>query len=156
MKFIPFQAADQKDVSVFLRSIFKEMEWKELETDGIDDAIGFFHLPHKGTLILARDKNDLVATAGIVQLKKQRGLIKRFYVSANYRGTGMAQKLLQALYEQAMKMNISRLVLDVSKTNHRAIRFYEKHGFIQYTQEPISGWTESQSPDYFRYYYREL
>ncbi len=156
MKFVSFQTSDKKDVAEFFKSIFKEMGWNVLYTDKLNDSVNCFHLPDNGALLLVKDKSNLVATAGIVKLNNKEGLIKRFYLVKDYRGTGTAQKLLQALYKQAKKMNLSRLVLDVSNTNHRAIHFYEKSGFTKYIPEPILQWSESQSPDHFRYYYREI
>lgn len=46
------------------------------------------------------------------------------------RGTGIGTRLLTALVEWAYLNRISRLELEVFSNNVRAVRFYEKAGFV--------------------------
>lgn len=55
--------------------------------------------------------------------------INTFWVSAKYRGEGLADVLMDVAAEWAAKEGLVRLSLHVWEGNERAVRFYEKHGF---------------------------
>jgi ribosomal protein S18 acetylase RimI-like enzyme len=44
-------------------------------------------------------------------------------------GTGVAQRLMEWLLEEATRRGAQELVLSVYVDNHRARRFYERYGF---------------------------
>ncbi len=53
--------------------------------------------------------------------------LKRIYVLSRFHGTGISAALLDAVVFGAQGR--SRLLLGVKNDNHRALRFYRKHGF---------------------------
>lgn len=53
----------------------------------------------------------------------------RFYVDAAWRGTGLAQDLMQAVFENSRNLGGRSLWLSVWEHNPRAIAFYRKSGF---------------------------
>jgi diamine N-acetyltransferase len=56
-------------------------------------------------------------------------LLNRFYFSKEAQGTGAAQTLLQVCIQAVQEAGATSLWLGVWKQNHKAIRFYQKHGF---------------------------
>lgn len=56
--------------------------------------------------------------------------ITRFYVLPEMIGTHVAKALMEGIFDNAATMQITSLWLHVYKKNHRAIRFYEKAGFV--------------------------
>jgi ribosomal protein S18 acetylase RimI-like enzyme len=58
-------------------------------------------------------------------------VLNEIYVTANRRGTGVADALLDAVVAQARDQDLplDRMVLDVDETNDRARAFYRRHGF---------------------------
>lgn len=57
------------------------------------------------------------------------GHLSKLYILAAERGGGASLHALNALCDDARARGATRLSLTVNKTNARAIRFYEKHGF---------------------------
>ena len=57
------------------------------------------------------------------------GEIKRMWVTADARGTGVATTLLATVEERAREMNLRQLVLDTNGDLLAARRFYEKTGY---------------------------
>jgi ribosomal protein S18 acetylase RimI-like enzyme len=55
--------------------------------------------------------------------------LKRIYVLSRFHGTGISAALLNAVVTVAA--DHERLLLGVKNDNHRALRFYRKHGFTQ-------------------------
>ena len=56
--------------------------------------------------------------------------LHRFYVDTPAHGTGVAQRLMAAVYEAAWTKGAGHLWLGVWERNMRAIRFYTKSGFV--------------------------
>jgi ribosomal protein S18 acetylase RimI-like enzyme len=55
--------------------------------------------------------------------------LKRIYVLSRFHGTGLSAALLDAVIAAAVGQE--RLLLGVKNDNHRALRFYRKHGFTE-------------------------
>ena len=69
-----------------------------------------------------------------------RGEIVALYILPAYYGTGLGQALLDAACERLT--GYGRIRLDVLEKNARAIRFYEKNGFVpdgRRTESPSLG-----------------
>lgn len=58
-------------------------------------------------------------------------VLNELYVREEYRGTGVADELMDSAVELAREQDLplDRLVLDVDRSNERAKAFYERHGF---------------------------
>ena len=58
-------------------------------------------------------------------------VLNEVYVAPERRGTGVADKLLEAVLAvaEAQALPLDRLVLDVAPANERARAFYRRHGF---------------------------
>jgi diamine N-acetyltransferase len=63
--------------------------------------------------------------------------ICRFYLDARWHGTGAALELMQAIHALALAEGHDRLWLAVWEHNARAIRFYQKHGFVRVGEQPF-------------------
>jgi len=55
--------------------------------------------------------------------------LKRIYVLSRFHGSGTGEALLAAALEDARQRGAPRLLLGTYQDNHRAVAFYEKHGF---------------------------
>lgn len=91
---------------------------------------------------LAEDRDGLVGycAVGPVTLPIEPGPpaieLHQLYLAERGKGSGAAQALMTWALETARAQDFARIVLSVFVDNHRAKRFYERHGFIdrgQYT-----------------------
>ncbi len=57
-------------------------------------------------------------------------------VDAQYRGSGMAQELIDQYQQVLLEQGRTMCLLSVSVRNPRGIRFYERNGFIQIREVP--------------------
>ena len=86
----------------------------------------------------AAERGDETALAGYVFVLPERlsmiwdaAVLNEIYVREAHRGTGVADRLMDAAVELAGEQDLplDRLVLDVDRENERAQAFYERHGF---------------------------
>lgn len=91
--------------------------------------------PNALTLLVESD-GELVAFA---QLRLGEGELEiaRFYVDGAHHGRGLAQQLMEAVKEIARERGAARVWLGVWERNFRAIRFYEKCGFVDIGSQPF-------------------
>ena len=97
--------------------------------------------------------DDTPAGCGGVQLfGTDYGEIKRMYVAPQYRGLGLARRLLDRLEEYARRHGVFTLRLETGIHQHDAIRLYEGMGFRRvppfgdYREDPLSRFYEKQIP----------
>jgi ribosomal protein S18 acetylase RimI-like enzyme len=77
---------------------------------------------------------------GFIRLRKYtKGILEldKFYVSSDYHGQGVAKKLFEAGLEWARTQGFHTMRLVVWKENSRAVRFYQKNGFVVCGQQDV-------------------
>lgn len=92
-----------------------------------------------GNLLVAKDHERVVGFVGFGDRGEEApetGEIFALYVLAEYYGKGVAQQLMEAGLKQLEAY--PQICLWVLKENQRAIRFYEKCGFIPDGEETVS------------------
>lgn len=68
-------------------------------------------------------------------IKDQHALeIERIYVSGNMQGLRIGQALYSIAVEKAQNMNAQYIWLGVWEHNHKAIGFYKKNGFVEFSK----------------------
>ena len=103
------------------------------------EALPGVYAPPGGALLIARDKDAAAgwnkdAAAGCValrQLDAGTGEMKRMYVRAAYRGSGLGRRLALAVIEEARKRKYARVMLDTLPKLAPAIALYRDLGFRQ-------------------------
>ncbi|GAA4451654.1 GNAT family N-acetyltransferase [Rurimicrobium arvi] len=63
--------------------------------------------------------------------------IERIYVLRAFYGKQMGQALLEQAFQTARESNASFIWLGVWEHNYRALRFYEKNGFVAFDRHPF-------------------
>jgi ribosomal protein S18 acetylase RimI-like enzyme len=76
--------------------------------------------------------------------------LERIYLLAAYQGKGAGGILLQKAVDCAVAAGKAYLWLGVWDENHRAMNFYEKHGFYRFGQHAFTLGTEIQTDFFFR------
>lgn len=82
-----------------------------------------------GIVSFARDGHDR-------EKLRHKGLLFRMYVSADFRGQGIAKRLIEELLERVKKIHdIEQINLTVIANNARAKALYENFGFVTFGSE---------------------
>jgi putative acetyltransferase len=93
---------------------------------------------------VARDASLRAAGCGAIVLGPEYGEIKRMYVHPDYRGQGLARRVLDLLEGQAKAMGCTMLTLETGPRQPEALAFYERRGFSRtgpfgsYWDDPLS------------------
>jgi diamine N-acetyltransferase len=116
----------EEDMQDFLQKYFNEQ--KLLADINMPGSIFYFAeiegIP-AGYLQFMEDYNSFPL------MKKWKALeLKRIYVLSEYKGKGIAQKLMDLILSYAVENKYEVVWLGVWEHNDRAQRFYEKYGFV--------------------------
>lgn len=128
----PFQSHHQADIDNLMTTLAEEF------TDNIFS-------PQSKTItevsLLSTDKywvaytNDIVVgTIGFSELKDNNIVLKRMFLSKEFRGQGVAKMLLDKLINFAIDNNVSNIYLGTMTQFKAAQKFYEKNNFTKIPQ----------------------
>lgn len=82
-----------------------------------------------GIVSFSRDGNDR-------EKLRHKGILYRMYVSNNFRGKGIAKKLIEEVINRVKKIkDIEQINLTVISNNEKAKKLYEKFGFETFGSE---------------------
>lgn len=91
---------------------------------------GMAHYMESGSTIFvcAKHEDKLVGYGAVLRVLDEADLVS-LVVDEPYRNMGIAAEILDILYDLARKKGVSKLHLEVRKSNESAIWLYEKEGF---------------------------
>jgi GNAT superfamily N-acetyltransferase len=98
--------------------------------------------PPRGEIILAFEREEVVACGALRELEPKVGEIKRVFVRADHRGPGFGPRLTRALLDRARELGYERVRVDTLPSMAAAIQFYQQMGFIPipaYWPHPVPG-----------------
>lgn len=90
-----------------------------------------------GMFWLAVEGTELVGTLGLAKKNATVGVLKKFFIRKDKRGTGLSRELYDRLIAFAKAEGITKIILDTPSILTRAHRFYERAGFRRITREEL-------------------
>jgi ribosomal protein S18 acetylase RimI-like enzyme len=79
--------------------------------------------------VAVSDHDEIVGTVGYRLDGKEEGHLRGMAVRPDQQGSGVAQRLLDAVEEDLRRLGCARITLDTTAPLHRAVSFYERNGF---------------------------
>ena len=111
--------------------LVEKLDAELAERDGTDHS--FYHqfnsidtIKH---VVVAYDDNLAVSCGAIKYFDTDSMEVKRMYTLPEFRGKGIAAKVLEELEKWAGELGHMKCILETGKRNPEAIRLYEKNGY---------------------------
>jgi N-acetylglutamate synthase-like GNAT family acetyltransferase len=84
-------------------------------------------------LVAEASAGAIVGTIGLMRLRDDLGVMKKFFVAADYRGRdrGVARALYERFVESAKGKGVTQVILDTPSAAVRSHAFYRSVGFVQ-------------------------
>lgn len=135
-----FAAVNTKEnMKTYLAKAFAN---EKLKTELTDVNSEFYFVEHEGQTI-----GYLKINFGSAQtdLQNENALeIERIYVLKAYHGKKVGQLLFEKAIDVAIRKKVDYMWLGVWEENPRAIRFYQKNGFVEFDKHPFVLGSEEQ------------
>ena len=100
------------------------------------------YAPPAGRLLLALSGDHAAGCVGLRRLDASTAEIKRLYLRAAYRGTGLGRRLAEAVIDAARATGYTRVMLDTLPKMQEALALYRSIGFVEtapYLADPTPG-----------------
>lgn len=114
--------------------------------DALDEDVPAYAASAGGGFLLARSDAIVLGCGGFVRVDPRTAEIKRMWVHPEWRGGGVAWRLLARIEETARSTGYRRVILDTNPTLVEAIAMYERAGYRpipRYNDNPYAGcWFE--------------
>lgn len=122
----------EKDVLIFLQKVDKDFPTSLSKKQ--DLSIYANKLYMKATIMIKKDGDQIVSlVAGYINnVENQLGYISVVATLPNYRGQGIAAKLIRRFLEEAKSKGLDGVHLYTDKTNTKALNMYRTLGFVSY------------------------
>jgi N-acetylglutamate synthase-like GNAT family acetyltransferase len=131
----PFAAADAEGVVTLVLSIQQQEFGLSITVDEQPDLlhVSAYYQRAQGNFWVASDNGQIVGTIGLLDVGDNHGVIRKMFVAARHRGTGVAAELLQTCLTWARMARLTEVMLGTTERMKAAHRFYEKWGFVEVT-----------------------
>jgi GNAT superfamily N-acetyltransferase len=145
-RIVPFDPASpgQQDGVIGLISGIQRGEFQlpitPADQPDLMDIPGFYvngaHGP--GCFLVAVDgAGVVVGSIALLNIGNGQGALRKMFVRADARGSGLAAQLLTALEAWCGQHGVTRLILGTTDRFLAAHRFYEKHGFTRVKKDSL-------------------
>jgi ribosomal protein S18 acetylase RimI-like enzyme len=136
--------SDIESVRVLFRE-YADSLGVDLEYQGFDEELRDLpgeYTPPAGTLLLAKNDDEVIGCVGVRALDPATAEMKRLYVRPAGRGTGLGRTLAEAAIRFATVSGYERMRLDTLPQMDRAQQLYRELGFVPidaYRFSPVPG-----------------
>jgi N-acetylglutamate synthase-like GNAT family acetyltransferase len=90
-----------------------------------------------GEFWIAVDNEEVIGTIAFMNYGNGNGVLKKFFVRADWRGRKLGLALYQTLMKCVKKSGYRQLLLDTPSVAKASHRFYEKAGFLQISKNEL-------------------
>ena len=100
------------------------------------------YAPPRGRLLIARDGAEAVGCVALRPLGENDCEMKRMYVRASHRGTGLGRALAERIVAEARAIGYACMKLDTLPRLTSALALYRSMGFVEtarYNDNPVDG-----------------
>ena len=125
----PEQNRDARDLVL---RILNDEYWLQLTLEELPDLIDIhrtYRQTGTGNFWVACRDAEIVGCIGALRLAADHYELRRMYVHPASRGHGIAQCLLETLFDWSSRNGVAHLWLETNEAWHAAHHIYEKHGF---------------------------
>ena len=134
-----FQAADAEAVIRLVLNIQQHEFGVPITAEEQPDLLNVsaYYQRARGNFWVAVDQGQIVGTIGLLDAGDARGVLRKMFVAASHRGTGLAAELLQTCLTWAQTAKMTEVMLGTTEQMKAAHRFYEKWGFVELRAESL-------------------
>lgn len=130
MKIIEYDTKyKEKTINLLIKVALKEFGFEKWEIWFKKFKNQYYKLNGGNCWICIDENDEVIGTISLRNIDNISGEVKTMYIEKEYRGTGIAQELMNTLTNFAKSHGYKRLQLDTYAQFNRAIKFYEKNQF---------------------------
>jgi GNAT superfamily N-acetyltransferase len=95
----------------------------------LSQLLEVFSAAKRNDFWVVEDRNEIVGSFGIESHGVSDTELRRMYLDEGYRGSGIAQRMLDHAQAEARALGFTRMILSTATIQEAAVSFYRKSGF---------------------------
>ena len=131
-----------------MEALFEQYIATTIEAE-LSHLLDIFSLARRNAFWVVESTTDgsrrIVGTFGIECHNSDTTELRRMYIDAEWRGRGLAQRMLRTSEEMARELGFSRMIVSTADVQRAALRFYTKSGFKRVRSEIAEAMTVKQA-----------
>jgi GNAT superfamily N-acetyltransferase len=154
--FRRYQAADHDSVASLWTRINRELapigmeklfeQYIATTIDGeLKQLLEVFSDAKRNAFWVVESADEIVGSFGIESCNFNQTELRRMYLDEDYRGLGIAQRMLDCAEAEARALGFTRMIVSTAQIQKAADRFYRKSGFLQIRTEIAEAMTVKQA-----------
>jgi GNAT superfamily N-acetyltransferase len=154
--FRRYQATDYSPVASLWTRINRELapvgmeklfeQYIAMTIDGeLKQLLEVFSETKRNAFWVVASPNGIVGSFGIESRGVSDTELRRMYLDKDYRGSGIAQRMLDRAEAEARSLGFTRMIVSTARIQKAADRFYRKSGFQQIRTEVAQIMTARQA-----------
>jgi GNAT superfamily N-acetyltransferase len=154
--FRRYQAADYDSVASLWTRINRELapsgmeelfeQYIAMTIEGeLKRLLEVFSEARRNAFWVVESRNEIVGSFGIESRGDNATDLRRMYLDAGHRGSGIAQRMLDCAQTEARARGFTRMIVSTAQIQKAADRFYRKSGFRQIRTEVAEAMTTKQA-----------
>jgi GNAT superfamily N-acetyltransferase len=154
--FCRYQAADYGSIASLWTRVNRELapvgmekifeQYIAMTIDGeLKQLLEIFSEAKRSAFWVVEGPNRIVGSFGIEGRSVSDTELRRMYLDQDYRGLGIAQRMLDCAQAEARALGFTRMILSTAQIQKAADRFYRRSGFRQTRTEVAEIMTTKQA-----------
>jgi len=143
---ITIRSAHQEDIPA-IKSVMYSVAYNIFGFDGtLEDSIRYYeklesfqdlaniqahYFENKGLFLVVLNGRQVIGSGALRKIDEKTAELKRMWLLELYHGQGIGYRLITQLFEFAHNQGYTRIQLQTSPEQTRALNFYRKIGFIE-------------------------
>jgi N-acetylglutamate synthase-like GNAT family acetyltransferase len=164
--FRPYRPSDYEQVAALWSRINRELAPAGMEKlfeqyiattirDELVHLTEIFSEAKRNAFWVVDHQGGVVGCFGIESHGERNTELRRMYLEREFRGAGIAERMLKCAEEQARSLGFRKMLLSTAKIQRAADRFYRRNGFRQVRVEVAEAMTTKQAGGGLTRYYFE-
>lgn len=133
----PGQNRDARDLVLGILNNEFGMSFVLEELPDLIDIHQTYRQSGTGNFWAATHNGRISGCIGVLRLASDHYEVRRMYVDPACRGHGIAQRLLETLFDWCARNGVAHLWLETNEAWHAAHHIYEKHGFSPVSRDRL-------------------
>jgi len=133
MEIIQYQEKYKQQIINLILHIQNDEAGIHLQIEEQPDLLNvpLYYQENGGEFWIAVENGEVIGTIALMNYGNGNGVLKKFFVRADWRNKKLGLALYQTLMEEVIRSGYKQLLLDTPSVARASHRFYERAGFVK-------------------------
>jgi len=140
MKFRNPREEDQGEILNLVKRVLKDygLDIDPSETDRDLSDTAHYYFKRNGLFEIIDEDGEIVGSYGVYPVSPDVCELRKMYLLPGFQGRGLGKLMMERAISKSKELGYATMLLETNKKLEKAVRLYEKYGFVEYTPAHLS------------------